>query len=333
MDETRFSPAGLVKSARYGETMDDVVIPYLKARGEAFTVRGAGDKPVHGVLYRGEGARGTVVFVHGFTENGFKFSELAYSLMMNGFDAVVYDQRGHGLSWRDEKVLSDMSLTHVERFSDYVEDLKRVTEYVRSRVSEPLMVFSHSMGGAVTGLFLMKYPGVFKRAVFCAPMIAPRRMGLPLWTAKAICRTAKLCGQGKKRMMFGKPYAGPEDFDTSCATGRERFDWYDAVKQAHEEYHNNGPTYGWTLEALNVTESLLAPGAPEKITIPVRVYSAENDGSVLPEGQKLFAGRLKNGTLEKVPGSRHEIYRSTDEVLFPWWDEILEFFKRETLGA
>jgi alpha-beta hydrolase superfamily lysophospholipase len=26
-----------------------------------------------------------------------------------------------------------------------------------------------------------------------------------------------------------------------------------------------------------------------------------------------------------IPGSKHEIYRSPDAVLFPWWKEILDF--------
>ena len=330
MDESRFSPEGLVRSEGYRDTMDDEVLPYLTAHGKEVTVKGAGDKPLFAQKYTSDGARGTVFLVHGFTENGFKFSELIFSLLMNGFDAVTYDQRGHGRSWRDEKVRRDMSLTHVGDFGEYVEDFRRVVEHFRPEAKEPFFVFSHSMGGAVTGLFLERYPGVFKRAVFCAPMIAPRRLGLPLNVARAICITAKLAGQGKKRMLFGKPYSGPEDFDTSCATGKERFDWYDAVKAAREEFHNNGPTYSWTLEALDVTKELLAPGAPEKITIPVRVYQAENDGSVLPEEQKLFADRLPFGSIEKVPGSRHEIYRSADGALFPWWAEVLGFLKEET---
>ena len=330
MDEARFSPEGLVRSAQYRDTMEGEVLPYLKAHGEFVTVKGAGDRPLFAAKYTGDGARGTVFLVHGFTETEVKFSELIYSLLMNGFDAVAYDQRGHGRSWRDEKVRADKSLTHVADFDEYVEDFRRVVEYFRPEAKEPFFVFSHSMGGAVTGLFLERYPDVFKRAVFCAPMIAPRRLGLPLNAARGICIAAKLAGQGKKRMLFGKPYSGPEDFETSCAAGRERFEWYDAVRDATEEFHNNGPTYSWTLEALDVTKELLAPGAPEKITIPVRVYQAEDDHSVLPEEQKLFAGRLKNGTLEKVPGSRHEIYRSTDEVLFPWWAGILRFLKEET---
>ena len=35
---------------------------------------------------------------------------------------------------------------------------------------------------------------------------------------------------------------------------------------------------------------------------------------------------MKQGKRVFVPGSKHEIYRSTDAVFFPWWHEILGFF-------
>ena len=41
----------------------------------------------------------------------------------------------------------------------------------------------------------------------------------------------------------------------------------------------------------------------------------------------MFVNRLKLGQREIVRGSRHEIYRSGDEVLFPWWHEIMEFYR------
>ena len=121
--------------------------------------------------------------------------------------------------------------------------------------------------------------------------------------------------------------SGPEDFATSCASGRERFDWYDKVKAAHPEYQNNSPSYRWMWEAVNVTKKLLAPGAPEAIDCPVRLYAAEKDGSVLPNEQIAFINRVKDGVRKQIPGSKHENYRSPDAVLFPWWHEILEFYK------
>ncbi len=324
MDAARFDSTWLVRAGRYQETMDLEVLPYLEDRGEDLTVSGRGGCPLFVSFFTAENPRGTVFIVHGFTENAFKFSELIFSLVKNGYHVCAYDQRGHGRSWRDPVVAADPSLTHVDDFTDYVHDLDVVVGAVGNRIKEPLMVFCHSMGGAVTGLFMEQNPGVFKRAVFCAPMIAPNT-GVSNGMARALSGCLKALGRGKRRMT-GHPYSGPEDFATSCASGRERFDWYDAVKAANKAFYNNGPTVNWVHEAVKVTGALLAPGAVERITVPVRVYGAETDSSVLPGPQQAFADRLPDGRRTVVKGARHEIYRSPDAVLFPWWKEILEFY-------
>ena len=323
----RLNGDGLILSDRYEETMQGTVLPYLKERETVLTVQGAENRPLYCVTYRADEPRGTVVIVHGFTENAFKFSEVIFSLLQNGFCVVAYDQRGHGRSWREDRLKADPSLTHVRHFTEYVRDLEAVCDTVLPSCPKPWTVFCHSMGGAVTSLFLSAHPDVFSRAVLCAPMISPHVGGANRRAVRLMCGTFCLLGQGKKRIFTSKPYAGPEDFDTSCATGRERFDWYDKVKQQHPEFQNNGPTYSWTLEAIKVTKKLLSPGVPEAIACPVRLYSAEWDFSVMPEEQKQFIARVKHGEQFPVPGSRHEIYRSGDEVLFPWWHEVLTFLK------
>lgn len=326
MEQELFSADGLVKSGRYAEVMNETVLPYLEAREEKRYLDGVGGLPLYTCRFRAENARGTVLIVHGFTENAFKFSELIYSLLQNHYSVCAWDQRGHGRSGREAAVREENSLVHVNCFRDYEKDMETVCDALLKDMPGPHAVFCHSMGGAVTGLFMEDHPGVFDRAVFCAPMIAPNRSGIPLFAGKLICRGAELLGHGSRRLFMSRPYDGPENFETSCASSRERFDWYDAVRVNTPAFHTNGPTYEWTKQSLSVTGWLLAPGAVEKITVPVRVYSAESDNSVLPEEQKRFAERLIRGKLIRVPGSRHEIYRSPDEVLFPWWHEILGFF-------
>ena len=320
-----FNEDGLVLSENYAETMNGTVLPFLRSIVKPVTVKGAGEKPVAVYRYDAESPKGTVMMVHGFTECAEKFSELIYSLIRQGYSVLALDQRGHGASWRDEHI-SDISLTHVDRFEEYVEDLKAVCDQVLSKMPKPWFVFSHSMGGAVTCMLLENHPGIFEKAVFCAPMIAPNRGGIPMAVSKAMCLGAKALGKKRKRIFISRPFSGPEDFETSCASGRERFDWYDEIRVKTEKYQNNGPTYGWTLESLRVTGKLLAPGKPERITIPVVIYTAEDDNSVLPDMQEQLASRLPDGSRKLVPGSRHEIYRSPDEVLFPWWHEILAFY-------
>ena len=318
----------LVRSEHYAKTMEETVLPALVTRQRDSRIKGDGGRELFCSFFTADHPIGTALIMHGFTENAFKFSELIYSLVRAGFNVCAYDQRGHGRSGRDEGI-DDLSLTHVKDFNEYVRDMEIVCDTVMKDSPKPWVVFCHSMGGAVTGLFLERHPGVFARVAMCAPMIAPNRGGTPCFLAKGLCRCAKLAGKGRQRLFLSKPYAGPEDFATSAATGRERFDWYDAIKAANPLYHNNGPTYDWTLQSLRVSRMLLWPGRVEKIDADVHVYSAALDTVVLASGQQRFVKRLRHGALTVVQDAKHEIYRSSDDVLFPWWHQVLAFLKGE----
>jgi len=324
--EPGFNEEGLVLSENYARTMEEKVTPRLRERCVSLQVKGAGDKPLAVFRYDAEAPRGTVTVLHGFTECAEKFSEVIYGLLQAGYSVLAYDQRGHGASWRDERI-RDMSLTHVDRFQDYVEDLDAVRAQALEGMPKPWYLFAHSMGGAVSCCYLEDHPGVFEKAALCAPMIAPQRGGMPLAVGKLLGVGAKALGKGRERVFISRPWAGPEEFETSCATGRERFDWYDALRVRTERYHNNGPTYSWTLEAFRVTERLLAPGRPESVRVPVMIWAAEDDNQVLPEPQEEMASRMPLGQRKVVAGAKHEIYRSPDAVLFPWWKEVLAFYE------
>ena len=323
---TPFNEDWLIREENYTETMNAEVLPFLQAREHLKTVQSFDGKPLYTVHFAANQPVGSVLIVHGFTENAYKYAEIVYSLVHSGLNVVIYDQRGHGRSWRKESI-SDPSLTHIDNFNEYIHDMETIVDQVLKRYQQPWMVFGHSMGGAVTALYLERHPETFSRAVLCAPMIAANRGGIPFFTGKLICRGARITGRGTARLFNTKPYDGPEDYATSCATSKARFDWYDAVKAKRPDFQNNGPTYSWTLQSLRISQYLLLPGAVEKITCPLRLYTAENDNSVLPSAQAMFINRVKKGQRILVKNSKHEIYRSTDEVLFPWWHEILGFLK------
>lgn len=320
------NPDGLIGSEAYVETMNGAVLPYIEARRTNLTVEGDGRRSLFVSRFDADAPKGTVLIVHGFTENADKFAELIHSLLLNHMSVVVYDQRGHGRSWRADG-LSELSLTHVDAFEEYVRDMHIICRRVLSTMPEPHRVFCHSMGGAVTALYLEGNPGVFDRAAMCAPMIAPDLKGMPRPAARLMCKAHKAMGKGKKRIFISKPYVYPDDFETACANGRERFDWYETLRRDNAAFSNNGPTYCWTLESVDVTDKILAPGAVEKIDARVELYTAAMDDTVLPEPQKTFIGRVKQGRHIVVEGAKHEIYRSADNVLFPWWHGVLGFLK------
>ena len=315
---------GLVYSEHYAETMNGEVLPYLDARRTDMTLAGDGGRPLFASRFDADAPVGTALIVHGFTENVEKFAELIHSLLKNGLSVLAYDQRGHGRSWRAEG-LSDLSLTHVDAFEEYARDMDAVCGQALADMPKPHRVLCHSMGGAVTAMYLENHPGTFDRAAMCSPMIAPNLGGAPKSVIRLLCRWNKARGRAKKRVFAFKPYAGPEDFATACATGRERFEWYEALRGEHPEFTNNSPSYSWLLESIDITDKLLAPGAVERIDTKVRLYTAANDTMVLPKPQKAFIDRVRDGEHVYVENVKHEIFRSADAELFPWWRDVLAF--------
>ena len=321
-----FNADYLIESPDYAHVMDTVVLPFLDSRGKITELAAADGMRLFCEVWDAPQPEGTVLVLHGFTENAFKYSELIYSLLHCGFSVVAYDQRGHGRSGRAEG-LPEVSDTHVDRFLDYVSDMKLVCDTLLADMPKPWRLFSHSMGGAVSALFLERYTDVFSAAVFCAPMIAPDTHGIPAAAASSVCRAAKAIGRDKRHPFFMKGYSGPEDFNTSCATDPARFAWYDSVKASRKEFQNSVPTYRWTQESIAVTKKILAAGAPESISIPVLLSTAENDSSVKPGPQQEFIGRVPKGRHIFVNKARHEIYRSVNDVFFPWWHQVIEFLR------
>jgi len=87
-----------------------------------------------------------VVLVHGFLEHSGRHSRLAGVLNDQGYAVYAMDLRGHGRS--------EGARVFVDSFDDYLADLERFIDRVRRRQpGKPLLLFGHSMGGTIVGLF------------------------------------------------------------------------------------------------------------------------------------------------------------------------------------
>ena len=197
----------------FSEYMNETVMPFLDDRRETRQITTRDGKPLHCEIFNADTPRGTVYIIHGFTENAVKYSELIYNFLIRSVSVCIYEQRGHGRSYRP---VQDKTLTHIDRFEQYVSDFEDVLDATSDAI-QPYYLFAHSMGCAVAGLFLEKGGDDFIKAVFSSPMIAPTHGGYPLWVTKAICRAAIAFGKKRKRIFVSKPYPGKEEFSTSCA--------------------------------------------------------------------------------------------------------------------
>ena len=320
-----------VSESEYRSVMDGTVLPFLKEIREDRTVNAADGTPLHTVNYKTPVPEpvGNLLIVHGFTESTEKYREFAYYFVNLGFNVTVYDQRGHGFSGRQ---LSDMHLTHVDRFEKYVSDLETVlgdTGFAENGL--PCFLFSHSMGGAVAAMYLEKnVRNPFRAAVLSSPMIEPASGGIPVWVTKLVTGTCCLFGQSRKRLFISKPPEGREKAEDSANNSVERFEYYQDMKVSFPEYSNNGPTYRWTLESLKVRNKILKGGRPGNISVPLRVYSAELDTVVELPQITGFCRLADNAEEIRIAGSKHEIYYACDGVLKDFLLSVAGFYGKYT---
>lgn len=94
-----------------------------------------------------DGARGTIVIVHGLGEHVGRYAHVAASLNANGWNVVGYDQRGHGRS--------PGARGRLAHDDDLLADLSAVIDAVRGDLDGPLVLLGHSLGGLVAARFVV----------------------------------------------------------------------------------------------------------------------------------------------------------------------------------
>ena len=116
-------------------------------------------------FYEPEKPQGAVVIVHGFGEHSGRYEALIQHLLNKNYAVTAYDHRGHGKSAG--------LYGHIDRFSQYEEDLGFIVANARARNgAKNLFIIGHSMGGLVALRYLTKLREGITGAVISAPLIA-----------------------------------------------------------------------------------------------------------------------------------------------------------------
>lgn len=111
-------------------------------------------------------ARARLVLVHGYAEHRGRYAELVEQLTGHGIECHLFDLRGHGES--------EGARGHVERFTDYLDDLGRVTDTVRARGgTTPLLLLGHSLGALIALCYVRAHPAAFDAIAVSSPFLGP----------------------------------------------------------------------------------------------------------------------------------------------------------------
>ncbi len=112
-----------------------------------------------------DGARGTVLIVHGLGEHIGRYEHLAQRLSSWGWQVVGPDQRGHGRS--------DGARGALPADDTLLLDLAQIIDRVRATWPGPLVLLGHSMGGLVAARFVAGEGEAWHRAVDALVLSSP----------------------------------------------------------------------------------------------------------------------------------------------------------------
>ncbi len=270
-----------------------------------------------------------VVVVTGRIESYIKYAEVAYDLFYSGFDVMILDHRGQGLSGR---ILPDRQRGHVRAFSDYVYDFSQFIQLeIVPRAYARRFALAHSMGGAILAQFIIHYPEVFQAVVFCAPMFGIH-FPIPIWLTKWILNWAEkyqkirdnyIPGTGKWQR---SPYTG-NPLTHSHVRYQHYLDCYTRVP----ELQLGGPTYHWVRESFQVGKEIIT--VADRIRTPFLLLQASEDRIVDNRSHRAFCqsnaqkGQVGSGTqLRVVQGAYHEILFEQDRLRNEALNSIIDFF-------
>ncbi len=108
--------------------------------------------------------RAAAIVVHGLTEHAGRYEELAAGLCRLGCGVYCMELRGHGRS--------EGSRIFMRWFDEHLDDMDLLFQLVRGEQPErPLVLFGHSMGGAISALFCITRQPPLAGLILSAPAL------------------------------------------------------------------------------------------------------------------------------------------------------------------
>jgi acylglycerol lipase len=229
--------------------------------------------------------KGIVQVVHGLKDHGGRYSGLAASLADAGFTTAAFDLRGHARSGGDR--------AWVRRFDDYSADLDLEMQALRARLPEPpLVLFGHSLGGAIAARYALDHPERLTGLVLSAPALRP-----PAGTRAGTTGVVRLVSELAPHARIFRPDVADFSRDRSVVEA-----------MANDPLIDQRPVPARTAAELLRTMDSIRRDAP-KLALPVLVLCGTADRVTDPLGSGEFVSRVSstNRRLIQVPGAYHDL--------------------------
>lgn len=303
---------------------------FWRQREEA-TFIGVDGVPICFVRFRAESHQRVIVISPGRIEGYVKYAELAFDLFNCGFDVLIVDHRGQGLSGR---MLEDTHRGHVEKFSDYVDDFSLFwQQQVAFGPWRRRYILAHSMGGAIATLFLRRCPQACDAIALCAPMFGII-IRLPEWMVRQLLDWSESHQRIRENYAMGTGSWYPLPFGLNVLThSKTRYRRNLGFYADNPALRVGGPTWHWVREAVLAGEQVLTDVAGDNT--PTLLIQAEDERVVDNRTHDRYcelraaAGHPCEGIHPLViAGAYHEILFEKDKMRADALHAIVAFFNQ-----
>lgn len=280
-----------------------------------------------------------IIIVPGRSEAYLKYQELIYDFDRLGYDSVIIDHRGQGLS---QRLVSNRLQGYVGDFNDYTSDLHQLLSQEIPRLypyhQQAPVLLAHSMGGAIALRYLQTYESTITAAVLSSPMIAIDSGNIPMGVAKMAIKLGTLLNN----VMSNSPWYFFNQSDKNKTTfaenqlthSLERFQSFSQLYQSNNALPLGGVTFQWLNEAIKANVAIF--NHIEKLNLPMLVLQAEEEQIVANSAQNAFCQQLHQINKQACPlnvptvykGSFHEIFFEQDQIRSAAITQTIDWFKQ-----
>ncbi len=290
----------------------------LPEGGEAFFTDTLDGVQIRFALWNGGHAKTAIIFP-GRTEFIEKYGHALRALLARGYNCVIPDWRGQGLS---ERVIQHPPYGHVDDFRDYQKDLTAVLAHpVIAAMPKPEFLLAHSMGSLIALRSLSEGLPV-KSAALNAPMWG---VGAHPTLSVFVLGAARLLdslGKEKLPVPFSgrEPYALKHPFEGNVLTSDpEEYALLREILTAYPELSVAPPTFKWLQEAADEIARL----KPFKLPALPTVVLLGTDETVIDSAEvHRRSAESTHCTLSVLEGARHETFIEKPAIRAKAWQAI-----------
>jgi len=281
-----------------------------------------------------------IVIIPGRSESYLKYQELAYDLDLAGYDSVIIDHRGQGLS---QRLVENQWQGYVEKFDDYAKDINQLLNKELPRLHpkklHKQLILAHSMGGAIALRYLQHYQNNVQSVALSSPMIAISSGGIPNWLAQTIVKSGTKLNHwlsDNPWYFFGQNDSNITPFaENKLMHSKIRYQRFQELYQQRPELQLGGVTFNWLAQALKANVDIFHNVS--SITAPVLLMQASEEHIVDNSAQDDFCQQLNQAHPKSCPGGKpkqilgayHELFFEIDEHRNTAINAALNWFEKK----